>query len=332
MAARDRLHRSELAVPGSSRRMLEKAAGAGADVVFIDLEDAVAPDEKVEARGNAIAAINDQDWGAAAIGVRINGLDTPWCYRDVIDVAEHAGRRLDLLIVPKVGSAADLHFVATLLGQVEAAIGLDRPIGLTALVETAIGMARVDEIAQACPDRLEAMVFGSADYAASMQAATTNIGGVSRGYSVLTDADPDRDDGAREVHWGDPWHYALARVAVACRAHGIRPIDGPYGDFRDPDGLLAAARRAAALGFEGKWAIHPAQIGPIHEVFTPDAKTVTRARRIIAEMEGAAATGAGAVSLDGRMIDAASIKMAEHLLAKVAQIDARGGERSASDA
>jgi malyl-CoA/(S)-citramalyl-CoA lyase len=173
------------------------------------------------------------------------------------------------------------------------------------------------------------MVFGVADYAASMQAATTNIGGVSRGYSVLTD--PDEHD-EREVHWGDPWHYALARLAVAARAYGVRPLDGPYGDFRDRDGLLASARRAAALGFEGKWAIHPSQIEPIHEVFTPDEKTVSRARRIIDEMQAGAGAGMGAVSVDGRMVDAASIKMAEHLLAKVAQIDGRGGGRSPAPA
>jgi malyl-CoA/(S)-citramalyl-CoA lyase len=324
VANRERLHRSELAVPGSNRRMLEKAPRLGADVVFIDLEDAVAPEEKLEARGNAIEAINDQDWGAAAVAVRINGLDTQWCYRDLVEVVEQAGAKLDLVILPKVGSAADLHVVATLLTQIEAAVGLERPIGITALVETAIGLSRVEEIAQACPDRLEAMVFGVADYAASLQAATTNIGGVSRGYSVLTDPG---DDGGREVHWGDPWHYALARIAVAARAHGVRPIDGPYGDFRDPDGLLASARRAAALGFEGKWAIHPSQIEPIHLVFTPDEVTVGRARRIIAEMERGAGAGLGAVSVDGRMVDAASVKMAEHLLAKVAQIDARGSGR-----
>ena len=331
MADKDRLHRSELAVPGSNRRMLEKAPRAGADVVFIDLEDAVAPDEKVAARGNAIEAVNDQDWGGAAVGVRINGLDTLWCYRDIVDVVEQAGRKLDIVIVPKVSGAADIHLVATLLGQIEQAMGFDRQIGITALVETAIGMARVEEIAQACPERLEAIVFGVADYAASMQAATTSIGGVSRGYSVLTDADADADagadaDGGREVHWGDPWHYALARIAVAARAYGVRPIDGPYGDFRDPEGFLASARRASALGFEGKWAIHPAQIAPAHTVFTPDADAVGRARRIIDEMSKAAAAGAGAVSVDGRMVDAASIKMAEHLLAKVAQIDRRGGD------
>lgn len=321
MAARDRLHRSELAVPGSNRRMLEKAPAVGADVVFIDLEDAVSPDQKVDARGNAIEAINDQDWRGAAVGVRINGLDTPWCYRDIIDVVEQAGGKLDIVIVPKVGSAADLHLVATLLTQIEDAMVLGRRIGVTALVETAMGMARVEEIAQACPDRLEAIVFGVADYAASLQAATTNIGGVSRGYSVLTDADA---EDVRHVHWGDPWHYALARVAVAARAYGVRPIDGPFGDFRDRDGLLASAARAAALGFEGKWAIHPAQIEPIHEVFTPSEETVARARRIIEEMERAAGAGSGAVSVDGRMVDAASIKMAEHLLAKVAQIGRRG--------
>ncbi len=329
MAMKDRLHRSELAVPGSNRRMLEKAPSVGADVVFIDLEDAVSPDEKVEARRNAIEAVNDQDWGAAAVAVRINGLDTPWCYRDVVDVVEQAGSKLDILIVPKVGSAADLHLVATLLTQIEAALGFRRPIGLTALVETAIGLARVEEIAQACPDRLEAMVFGVADYAASMEMATTNIGGVSRGYSVLTDAD---EDGRRDLHWGDPWHYALARIAVAARAYGVRPLDGPFGDFRDRAGFLASAHRAAALGFEGKWAIHPSQIEPAHEVFTPDRETVDRARRILAEMEKGADAGSGAISIDGRMVDAASIKMAEHLLAKVAQIEAREGKRSPAGA
>ncbi len=322
MANKQRLHRSELAVPGSNRRMLEKAPRTGADVVFIDLEDAVAPDDKVQARRNAIEAINDQDWGASAVAVRINGLDSHWCYRDIVEVVEEAGRKLDIVIVPKVGSAADLHLVATLLTQIEDAVGLDRRVGITALIETAIGVARVEEIAQACPDRLEAMVFGVADYAASMQAPTTNIGGVSRGYSVLTDAENHED---REVHWGDPWHYALARIAVAARAYGVRPIDGPYGDFRDPHGFLASANRAAALGCEGKWAIHPSQIDPAHEVFTPDPDAVARARRILAEMAAAAGAGRGAISVDGRMVDAASVKMAEHLLAKVAQIDARPG-------
>ncbi|MCA1682954.1 MAG: CoA ester lyase [Actinobacteria bacterium] len=322
MANRDRLHRSELAVPGSNRRMLEKAPSIGADVVFIDLEDAVAPDDKAQARRNAIEVINDQDWGAAAVGVRINGLDTPYCYRDIVDVVEQAGGNLDILIIPKVGSAADVHLVATLLTQIEDAMRLaPRRIGLTALVETAIGVARVEEIAQACPDRLEALVFGVADYAASMQAPTTNIGGVSEGYSVLTDAEVHED---REVHWGDPWHYALARIAVAARAYGVRPIDGPFGDFRDPHGFRASANRAAALGCEGKWAIHPAQIGPANDVFTPDPEAVVRARRIIDEMAAAARDGRGAVSVDGRMVDAASIKQAEHLLAKVAQIDRRG--------
>jgi malyl-CoA/(S)-citramalyl-CoA lyase len=322
MANKPRLHRTELAVPGSNRRMLEKAPGIGADVVFIDLEDAVAPDDKVQARRNAIEAVNDQDWGGTGVAVRINGLDSQWCYRDIVDVVEQAGRRLDVLIVPKVGSAADLHLVATLLTQIELAMGLDRQIGLTALIETAIGVARVEEIAQACPERLEALVFGVADYAASMQAPTTNIGGVSRGYSVLTDAEKHED---REVHWGDPWHYALARIAVAARAYGLRPIDGPYGDFRDPHGFLASANRAAALGCEGKWSIHPSQVQLAHGVFTPDPDAVARSRRIIEEMDRAAASGSGAVSVDGRMVDAASVKMAEHLLAKVAQIEGRSG-------
>jgi malyl-CoA/(S)-citramalyl-CoA lyase len=183
----------------------------------------------------------------------------------------------------------------------------------------------IDDIAKACPERMEAMVFGVADYAASLQSHTTSIGGASPDYAVLTDPD---GAGARERHWGDQWHYALARIAVTCRAHGLRPIDGPFGDFNDPDGFLAAARRAAVLGYEGKWAIHPSQIALANEVFTPDAHIVDKTHRIIRAMRDAAANGSGAVSLDGRLIDAASIRMAETLLAKLEQIEAK--ERGAA--
>ncbi len=312
MAIRDRLHRSELAVPASNLRMLEKAPTAGADVVFLDLEDAVAPDDKVQARANAIAALQSQDWSQCAVSVRINGLDTHWAYRDIIEIVEAVGNRLDMILVPKVGRPADLEFVELLLSQIEQAHGYE-PIALTALIETAPGMANVERIAEACPERLEALVFGVGDYAASTRARTTVIGGVTPEYAVLTDP---AADGARELHWGDPWHFALSRVLVACRANGLRPIDGPFGDFNDPDGYRMSARRAAALGYDGKWAIHPSQIAIANEVFSPLPEEVERARRIIAAMEEAARDGRGAVSLDGRLIDAASIKMAENVVAR----------------
>jgi malyl-CoA/(S)-citramalyl-CoA lyase len=316
-----RLHRSELAVPGSNVRMLERAPELGADMVMLDLEDAVAPADKEQARVNIIDALSELDWSAPSVSVRINGLDTHWCYRDIVDVVEQAGEQIDAIVIPKAGGAGDVHLVATLLSQIEPAVGLQRTIGLTVLIETAIGMVNVDEIARACPERMEAMIFGVADYAASVQARTTSIGGSDESYSVLTNAEADAD---RERHWGDQWHYPLARIAVTCRAHGLRPIDGPYGDFTDPEGYLASARRAAALGYEGKWAIHPSQIELANEVFTPDEQLVEKTRRIIAAMNDAAADGKGAVSLDGRLIDAASIRMAENLLAKLEQIEERG--------
>jgi malyl-CoA/(S)-citramalyl-CoA lyase len=313
MAVRDRLHRSELAVPGSSTRMLEKAPHAGADVVFLDLEDAVAPDDKEQARANVIDALNELDWSACSVSVRINGLDTHYCYRDVVEVVERAGDKIDTVLIPKVGTPADVLYVATLLSQIEAATGLE-PINLHVLIETALGMANVEAIAQTCPERMEAMVFGVADYAASIQARTTNIGGANPDYAVLTDA---AQDGSRQTHWGDQWHFAISRMVVACRAYGLRPIDGPFGDFSDAEGYLAAARRGAQLGCEGKWAIHPSQVPLANEVFTPSQAEATRARRILEAMEQAAAEGRGAVSLDGRLIDAASIKMAENLVARL---------------
>jgi malyl-CoA/(S)-citramalyl-CoA lyase len=314
-----RLHRSELAVPGSNVRMLEKAPGLGADVVMLDLEDAVAPDDKEQARLNIVDALRELDWSSCSVSVRINGLDTHWCYRDVVDVVEQAGQTLDAIVIPKVSDAGDVHLVATLLSQIEEAMGFERKVGLAVLIETAIGMVNVDEIATACPERMEAMIFGVADYAASIQSHTASIGGVDPNYSVLTDS----NGAGRERHWGDQWHYPLARIAVTCRAHGLRPIDGPFGDFTDPEGYLAAARRSAVLGYEGKWAIHPSQVELANEVFTPAPRLVERTRRIIDAMRDAAAEGKGAVSLDGRLIDAASIRMAENLLAKLEQIEAR---------
>jgi malyl-CoA/(S)-citramalyl-CoA lyase len=322
---RTRLHRSELAVPGSNVRMLEKAPALGADIVMLDLEDAVAPNDKPQARLNVVDALQSLDWSGCSVSLRINGLDTHYCYRDIIDVVEQAGQHLDSVMIPKASGAADVQLVATLLTQIEDAIGLERRIAICVLIETAMGMVKCEEIAAACPERMEAMVFGVADYAASLQSHTTSIGGTNPDYAMLADPDPDLHFTApeRERHLGDQWHYPLSRIAVVCRAYGLRPIDGPFGDFTDAEGYLASARRAAVLGYEGKWAIHPSQIELANTVFTPSDQIAAKTRRIVAAMEEAAAAGQGAVSLDGRLIDAASIRMAQNLLDKLDQIEAR---------
>ena len=305
--ARRRLHRSELAVPGSRPELFEKAAASRADYVFLDLEDAVAPDEKEAARANVIEALGDIDWRASnqTISVRINGLDTHYMYRDLIDVVEQAGAHVDTILVPKVGVPGDIYTVDALLTQLEQAMGLDHRIGVEALVETALGMANVEAVAASSP-RLEAMHFGVADYAASCRARTISIGGLNPDYP------------------GDQWHSALSRMLVACRANGLRAIDGPFGDFGDPDGFMAGARRAAALGYEGKWAIHPAQVDLANEVFTPPDSEVDQARRVLQALEEAAAAGRGAAQLDGRMIDAASARMARNVVEMAEAIDNRG--------
>jgi citrate lyase subunit beta/citryl-CoA lyase len=304
--ARQRLQRSELAVPGSNPGMFEKAADSNADYVFLDLEDAVSPADKLQARKNIIEALHDIDWRARGktISLRINSLDTHYMYRDVVDVVEQAGDRLDTILIPKVGVAADVYMVDAMLTQIETAKGYDNRIGIEALIEITLGMANVDAIATSSP-RMEAMHFGVADYAASCRARTTNIGGVNPDYP------------------GDQWHHGLSRMLVACRAYGLRAIDGPFGDFNDADGYLEAARRGAAMGYEGKWAIHPSQIDLANDVFSPPAAEVDRANRILVALDEAAAQGRGAAQLDGRMIDAASARMAENVVNTDAAIQAK---------
>lgn len=295
---RARLHRSELAVPGSNTAFIDKAATSAADVVFLDLEDAVAPPEKDQARKNVVEALHDIDWAGLGktVSVRINGLDTPYMYRDVVDVMEQAGDRVHTILVPKVGVPADLYVVETLVDQIEQARGFTTRVGTEALIETALGMANVEAVA-ASGGRLEALHFGVADYAASNRARTVSIGGLNPDYP------------------GDQWHFALSRMTVACRAYGLRAVDGPFGDFADPEGYLAGARRAAALGCEGKWAIHPSQVELANQVFTPPEDEVTRARRIVEALRAAEAQGKGAASVDGKMIDAASERMAQNVIA-----------------
>ncbi len=315
-----RLNRSELAVPGSSPKFFEKAAEGKADVVFLDLEDAVAPDDKIPARKNIIETLNDLDWSGHTISIRINGLDTHYMYRDVVEILEGAPGKLDLIMIPKAGTAADIYALDMLVTQIEDATKVEKRIGFELIIETALGMMNVDELAAASP-RLEALHFGVADYAASTKARTTVIGGPNKDYHVLTDPD---HDGNRDVHWGDMWHYPIARMVVAARANGLRPIDGPFGDFSDPDGFVAQAKRAATLGCEGKWAIHPSQVELSNDCFSPSEEEVTKAKRIIKAMEDAQREGKGAVALDGRLIDIASIKQAEVMVQKAEQIKADG--------
>jgi malyl-CoA/(S)-citramalyl-CoA lyase len=312
-----RLHRSELAVPASNPKMIDKASRCAADVVFLDLEDSVAPDDKPRARKNVIAALNDIDWGTRTVSVRVNGLDTPFTYRDVIEVVE-ACPRLDMIFLPKVGVAADVYALDVLVTQIEAAHGRPKRIGFEVMIETALGLCNVEAIAQSSR-RLEAMCFGSGDFAASTGARSTTIGGLNPDYGVLGEPD---SGGKREFFQLDPWHAAQSRIVAACRAYGLRPLDGPYSDFNDADGFRASSRRAAALGFDGRMLIHPAQISGANEIFSPALDEVTRARRIVEAMAQAAREGRGAVSLDGRMIDIANIRMAQRLLAKADAIAA----------
>jgi malyl-CoA/(S)-citramalyl-CoA lyase len=315
-----RLNRSELAVPGSNAKMLEKAAQSKADVVFLDVEDAVAPDDKEQARKNIIQALNETDFGEKTISLRINGLDTHYMYRDIVDVLEQTGDRLDLIMIPKVGTAADVYAVDMLVTQVEAAMGRKKRIGFEMIIETAMGMANVDSIA-AASSRNESLHFGVADYAASTKMSMTTIGGPNPAYGVLTDT---LDDGSRQYHWGDMWHYAIARMVVAARANGLRPIDGPFGDVQDSEGFKAQANRASVLGCEGKWAIHPSQVELANAINTPSDSAVQQARRILDAMAEAQREGKGAVTLDGKLIDLASIRQAQAMVDKADQIAAKG--------
>jgi malyl-CoA/(S)-citramalyl-CoA lyase len=315
-----RLNRSELAVPGSSPRFFEKAAAGEADAVFLDLEDAVAPEMKEEARKNIVGAINDLDWGDKVLSVRINGLDTHYMYRDLIEVLENCSDRLDLIMIPKVGTAADIYAVDTLVTQIETAKGRKKRIGFELIIETAMGMANIDAIAAASP-RNESLHFGAADYAASTRMRTVQIGGANPDYGVLTDPD---DAGNRDFHWADMWHYPISRMVIAARANGLRAVDGPFGDFSDAESFRAHAKRAAVLGCEGKWAIHPSQVGLANDIFTPPAGEIEKARAILAAMKDAAGGGQGAAALDGKLIDYASIRQAEHLVTVAEAIAAKG--------
>mmetsp|Transcript_2551 Transcript_2551/g.6470 ORF Transcript_2551/g.6470 Transcript_2551/m.6470 type:complete len:347 (-) Transcript_2551:178-1218(-) len=313
-----RLNRCELYVPGTQKKIIPKAAASQADVIVMDLEDSVAEGEKETARANVVEALKTVDFGKKTVAVRINGLYSNHLYKDVIAVLEEGGGRCDLFIIPMVGVAADVYMVDSLATQVEGSIGAKKKVGFGLIIETAQGMANINDLAGASP-RNESLHFGVADYAASTKARTVNIGGANPIYGVLTDKDGDK---ARDFFWGDPWHYAMSRICIAARANGLRPVDGPFGDISDGDAYAAQARRAAALGFEGKWAIHPTQVALANEVFSPSEAEVTKAKRILEAMDKAAKDGLGAVSLDGKLVDIASIKQAQAMVARAEAIAA----------
>lgn len=302
-AAPARPNRCQLFGPGSRPAIFEKMAASHADVINLDLEDSVAPTDKASARGTVIEAIGAIDWGGKTLSVRINGLDTPYWYRDVVDLLEQASERLDQIMIPKVGCAGDLYAVDALVTAIETAKGRKKKIAFEVIIESAAGIAHVEEIAAATP-RLEAMSLGAADFAASMGMQTTGIGGTQENYYMLREG---------QQYWSDPWHWAQTAIVAACRTHGVLPVDGPFGDFSDDDGFRAQARRSATLGMVGKWAIHPKQVALANAVFTPSEEAVTEAREILAAMEKAKANGEGATVYKGRLVDIASIKQADEI-------------------
>lgn len=296
-----RANRCQLFGPGSRPELFEKMARSEADVINLDLEDSVAPGDKETARQNVIAATHEIDWGNKYLSVRINGLDTPWWYQDVIALLENASERLDQIMIPMVGNAADIYAVDALVTAVERAQNRQKKITFEVIIETAAGLAHVEEIAGASP-RLQAMSLGYADFAASMGMQTTGIGGTQENYYMLHKG---------QIDYVDPWHHAVSAIVAACRTHGVLPVDGPFGDFSDDEAYLAQARRVATLGMVGKWAIHPRQVALANQVFTPSDEAVAEAREILAAMKEAQEKGQGATTYKGKLIDIASMKQAE---------------------
>ena len=290
-----------LYVPASRPNMIEKAAASGADAVCIDLEDAVIVDEKPASRANVVRAFRELDFGRKLKAFRINGLDTPFAYRDLIEVVEDVGDRIDAVMMPKAHLPQDVRFVCMLLTQIEHAKGFTRQIGLEVQIESAKGFLWVREIAEASP-RLQALIFGPGDYSATMQMPVANIGEL------------DEND---HLYPGHRWHAVMHAVVAAARANGLRAIDGPYAGYRDTSGLERASRIARVMGFDGKQCIHPSQLAVVNEIFSPSAEEVTRAKAVVDAYEEAAKAGRGAIGRDGKMIDYANIRMAKALLKKV---------------
>ena len=305
-----RPNRCQLFGPGSRPSLFEKMAASQADVVNLDLEDSVAPADKDEARRAIIAGTHQVDWNTKHLSIRINGLDTPFWYRDVVEVLEQGSDRIDQIMIPKVGCAADVYAVDALVTAIEAAKGRTKPIAFEVIIETAAGIAHVDEIAASSP-RLQAMSLGAADFAASMGMQTTGIGGTQENYYMHHQG---------QKYWSDPWHWAQTAIVAACRTHGVLPVDGPFGDFSDEDGFRAQALRSATLGMVGKWAIHPKQVALANEVFTPSDDAVAEARAILAAMDDATKSGQGAAVYKGRLVDIASVRQAQVIVTQAEMI------------
>jgi len=292
-----RLRRSELSTPASNERMIEKAAASNADLVFLDLEDSVAPNEKEGARAKVIKGLTTLNWGKKTRAIRINDLETEYAYQDIISIVEEVGEYLDILIIPKVKSARDVWWVDVLLSQIERRLKRPRRIGLEVLIEEVEAMIHVEEIARSS-SRLEAIIFGPFDYAASQGVDSRVIGGDLDTYP------------------GDLWHYARNKIVIAARAAGIDAVDGPYIDFKNPDGYRRECVRSETLGFVGKWAIHPTQIDIANNVFSPSQEEVDRARKLDTVYTEAQARGLGAVAFEGKMIDVAIIRNARNIIQK----------------
>ncbi|KQP20365.1 CoA ester lyase [Pseudorhodoferax sp. Leaf265] len=295
-----RLRRCQLSVPGSSEKMMQKAAALGVDFVFLDLEDAVAPSEKRGARAKIVEALNTLDWGRTTRCVRINDLTTEYAYEDIIEVVEGARENLDVLMLPKAMSAADVQFVDKLLSMMEKKLGLQKRIGIDVLIEEVEAMMQVEQIAASTP-RLECLIFGMGDYSASQGISLRDIGGPS-GYP------------------GDIWSYQRHKLTIAARAHRLDAVDGPFADFKSPDTFREECKRAMTLGMVGKWAIHPSQVALAQEAFSPQAEDVARARQMIRAYDEALAQGLGAVQYEGKMIDIASVRIVRNLVDRADRI------------
>ena len=293
-----KLRRSTLSVPGHIEKMHVKASQRDVDVIMLDLEDSVPVEAKVSARARAIQSIHALDWQGTIVTVRINGLDTPFGYRDLLEVAEAAGPRIEAVVVPKVNHPGDIHFVCRMLDGIEAAKGFSNRINIEAIIESAQGLEQVSQIAKAS-DRLISLVFGIVDYSASIGARLVSISG--------------HGEKEEEIYPGHRWNFEMSRIVMAAKAHGLLAIDAPYGNFKDPAGLQRSAAMACALGYDGKWAIHPDQIEIINQVFSPSKEDVDRAIKVLAAHKEAQEKGLGAVAVEGRMVDQATVRLARQL-------------------